>query len=577
MKKILSLLVLLSLLVSLFAGCVQRVSVEETATTEEGSNVETVTEEKPEPVTLTVYSQLANYSGQLTGWFGKELLDRFNAEVIIVPDVDGVYDTRMEAGNLGDIVIWGADGEDYLGAVEAGLLFDWNQDDLLAEYGPYINENMQPALGKNMDVSGGTLYGFGHNVATSSEDHENFFYTWDIRWDLYKELGYPEINDLDDLVEVMAMMKEIAPTDDVGDATYAVSLWPDWDGSMVMYVKAMATAYYGYDELGIGLYNVENGEFYDALDPEGPYLEALKFFNNLYQRDLLDPDSMIQTFDEVTAKVQNGGTFFSIFNFAGNAAFNSDTHIDENKIMLTLTPNEATPLAYGMNILGGNRIWSIGAKTQYPELCMEIINWLATPEGRMVSEYGPQGITWDYDAEGYTVPTELGRLMHNDRTTSFPEETGYYGEFNDGANQMNNTTWSLDSANPDSNGETYNWDSWKANKTEPRNDTEADWRAYFGYDDIQSYLNSKPYKLALGTSYSESKRSDELKVVWEQVIKAVKDYSWRAIYAETDDEFDALVKEMTFLTKQYGYDKCVEWSEGEAARRKELEDALRNK
>ena len=33
---------------------------------------------------------------------------------------------------------------------------------------------------------------------------------------------------------------------------------------MVMYVKSMATAFYGYDELGIGLYNVETGEFYDA-------------------------------------------------------------------------------------------------------------------------------------------------------------------------------------------------------------------------------------------------------------------------------------------------------------------------
>ena len=161
-----------------------------------------------EPVTLTVYSQLANYSGEMTGWFAQELLERFNVKVIIVPDADGVYETRMESGNLGDIILWGSDGDQYLGAVEAGLLFDWEEDNLLDEYGPYIKENMPFALEKNKRISGGTLYGFGHDVAYSSDDHEAFFYTWDIRWDLYKKLGYPEVKDLDDYLQLLIAMKE---------------------------------------------------------------------------------------------------------------------------------------------------------------------------------------------------------------------------------------------------------------------------------------------------------------------------------------------------------------------------------
>lgn len=553
MKKMITMLLSVILTVSLLSGC--------------GEKAE-------EPVTLTVYSQLANYSGEMTGWFAQEILERFNAKILIVPDTDGVYDTRMEAGNLGDIVVWGSDGDDYMGAVEAGLLFDWNEDGLLAEYGPDINANMLPALEKNMNLSGGTLYGFGHNVAGSSEDHEAFFYTWDIRWDLYKELGYPEVKNLDEYVNLMLDMKELAPTDDIGNPTYAVSLWPDWDGNMVMYVKSMATAYYGYDELGIGLYNSETGEFYDALTEGSPYLESLKFFNDLYQNDLLDPDSMTQTFDEMTAKVQNGGTFFSIFNFAGSAAYNTDAHLNEDKMMLTLTPDEATPIVYGMNTQGGNRVWSIGAKTQEPELCMEIINWLSTPEGRMTSEYGPQGITWDYDEEGNTYGTELGKLIHNDRNTEFPEDTGYHGKFNDGSFQINNTTWSIESTNPDSNGERYNWDTWKSNQVDPVNNTEADWREKTGFDNIQAYLDSKDSVLAVGTSYSEGRKTDELKVVWEQVIKAIKDYSWKAIYAKTDEEFEEIVAEMTQVAQDYGYDQCVDWSLNEAAIRRALEEAV---
>lgn len=526
-----------------------------------------------DPITLTVYSQLANYSGEITGWFAQVLLDKFNVKMNIVPDTDGVYDTRMEAGDLGDIVIWGSDGDDYLQAVEQGLLYNWEEDDLLTEYGPYIKENMPYALEKNRNLNGGTIYGFGHNVATSSEDHEAFFYTWDVRWDLYKQLGYPTVKNLDDFITVMEQMKEINPTDEAGNPTYAVSLWPDWDGNMVMYVKSMATAYYGFDELGVGLYDNATGTFHDALEENGPYLTSLKFFNKLYQKGLLDPDSMTQTYDQMAEKVKKGGTFFSIFNFAGSAAFNTDENIAKNQMMLSLIPEEATPIAYGMNVKGGNRIWSIGAKTQYPEVCMEIINWLATPEGTLTFFYGPKDLCWYYDEEGNTMFTELGRKINADRKYVVTEEEGglYAGNFNDGSAQYNNTTWSVDASNPESNGETYNSKMWKSNQLEPKNDTEADWRAFTGATMIEEYMNSKPYKIAPATAYSESSKSDELKVVWSQVTEAIKNYSWQAIYATTDEEYDAIVAEMIAKANEYDYAQCVEWSANEAAIKHALE------
>ena len=64
-------------------------------------------------------------------------------------------------------------------------------------------------------------------------------YEWDLRWDLYKELGYPEIKNLDDMVDVLAQMKELCPTDDNGKTTYGVSLFADWDGDMVMFVSQL--------------------------------------------------------------------------------------------------------------------------------------------------------------------------------------------------------------------------------------------------------------------------------------------------------------------------------------------------
>ena len=57
----------------------------------------------------------------------------------------------------------------------------------------------------------------------------------------------------------------------------------------------------------------------------------------------------------------------------------TETHV--SLIAPVLMPDDATPICAGMNVLGGNRIWAIGANTEYPELCMAIINYLCTPEG----------------------------------------------------------------------------------------------------------------------------------------------------------------------------------------------------
>lgn len=536
------------------------------------------------PVNLTVFSQLANYSGEQTGWIADILMEKFGVTLTIIPDVNGTLQTRMEAGDLGDIVVFGSDGDAYTNAVQAGLLFDWNEDDVLADYGPYINEHMKNALEKNANIAVNAgistdpiVYGFGHNVASSTKSHEamSSLYSWDIRWDLYKQLGYPEIKNLDDLLEVLTQMQEIYPTDKNGNKTYAISLWPDWDGNMVMYVKSTATTVYGMDELGIGLYDPADGSFHGALEENGPYLTCLKFYNQLYQRGLLDPDSMTNTYDKATEKVKAGGTFFSIFGYAGHQIANTEENMDEGIFMASLVPSETHPLAYGMSTMGGNRVWTIGAKSAYPELCMEIINYLCTPEGYMTYNFGPQGVTWDYDEDKNCYLTDLGKSAMADQDNTDMSEAGYVGSFHDGMIQINNTTWSLDDINPDSNGEPYNYKAWKSYNEEPLCEMDQDWRDFTGCTTLDEYLETTDFKLMPHKGqYSETPRSDEFKTQCDQTKKAIVDGSWRAMYAKTDAEFDQIVKEMTDEANSYYYKEFVEWSENEAILIKAEQDSL---
>ena len=296
MKKITKLLSVLFILILTFSlvACGGKKDEEKTGTeTSSGAGKETETQDDTEgvetkeasledvipkeTVTLNVYTQLANYSGEQIGWFAQVMKDKFNVVLNIINEGDGTFVTRMESGDLGDIVVFGNDSDEYVQAINAGMLFDWEEDDLVQEYGSYVWENMQPALEKNKGISpNGTLYGFGHNVGSSAKDYEPFFYKPDIRWDLYKKLGYPEVNTLEDFADVLADMVKLEPTSDTGGKTYGVSLFPDWDGDMVMFVKSTG-ALYGYDEFGFGLYNVNTQEYEDALKEGGMYLRALKF------------------------------------------------------------------------------------------------------------------------------------------------------------------------------------------------------------------------------------------------------------------------------------------------------------
>lgn len=584
-RKIVAGILTAAMAVSMFAGCgsttQKQASSDAEATTEESSEDLLKDIIPKETVTLDVYDQLANYSGEQVGWFAKELLDRFNVKINLIPETDGTYDTRMESGNLGDIVIWGADTDQYQGAVKKGMLLDWEEDDMLSDYGADIKKYFPNALEKNRSInSDGKIHGFGHSVSSSSTELQSTMYTWDLRYDLYKKIGSPKITDLDSMVDCLAKMKEACPKDDNGNPTYGVSLFSDWDGAMVMFVKSTATAYFGQDEFGIGTYDPNTGKYTACLDDNSPYLQCLKFYNKLYQKGLLDPDSQTQGYDGMAEDYQNGTAFLNVFNFLGSALYNSDKHLSEGKGMFPVTPDDATPLIYGQSIYGSNRIWSIGENTEYPELCMAIINWLSTPEGFLTLKYGPQDVCWKYDNDGNTVLTDLGKKTVADIKTKMPEP--YSGTWDDGSFKMNNETWALDGINPnDKGGHTFNYKNWVDYNDNASSDIEADWRSWAsdqvgvdvkGPDD---YCQNRKYVLSPGTAYTQSAKTDEFQTTENQVMTAIKDGSWKAIYAESDAQYDKIVSQMQSDAKAYGYDTVNKFYEKEAKLRQKAEqDAL---
>lgn len=525
-----------------------------------------------ETVTLEVYSQLSDYQGEQQGWFAQILADKFHVKLNFIYDgSDDFYERRAKSGSLGDIMIWGTDSDQYHSAIEDGLLLDWEQDGLLEKYGAYMNEHMHKALEKNRKNSGGHIYGFGYDVAAEGGEYGNFDYHPDIRWDLYEQIGKPQVKELEDYVGVLKQMKEICPVSDSGKETYGVSLFSDWDGDMMMFAKSACTNFFGMDEFGTGLYDVSDGSFEGCLEKGGCYERVLRFYNELYRNGLLDPQSRTQGYNGCIEDYRDGAAFFCIFGWLAAPQYNSVNHTADGKIMLPLAAENQNTLVYGLNENGGNRLWTIGSATKYPELAMAVVNWLCTPEGRLTQEYGPKGVGWDYDLVKNTCLIDLP-VRVEDGERMMPETSGYTGTWTEGIPQFNNTTWSLYTANLESNGQTYQSASWPNVRAANVSAVEQKWREENKAASADEYLSGFRYSVARPHTYTASTKSPKLGEKWGRVTEIIRNGSWDAVFADTEKEFERIISQMYQKADAAGYADCVSWCEKEAARRRALEE-----
>ena len=542
-------------------------------------------------ITLNVYDSQSSYYGLQKGWMAQYLKDRFNVKLNIITGMGLNDKEKSKELKKADIIIFRDLEKEYKEAVRDELLYDWNKDNLLEEHGSYIQEHMQDAVKANQSLNniitastGGAVYGIGDEVAWSEDDHQDFFYSWDARWDLYQELDCPDIENLQDYINVLEEMKALCISekedeDDAGseventeessrnDEVYAVSVWNDWDkdAGMVNCIKDMVSAYYGYDALGLGFYDSVNDKYIGVLDKDSPYLEMVEFFHDLYKKGLLDPDSKDQEYDDVVKKVKEGKVLTSLTDYTGSEIYNTTERMEDNNMMCSLKPEEAKPLVYGIGTKGNDQITAIGSSTKNPELCMDILNYFVTPDGRMTMEYGPRGVTWDYDENGKMHFTNFGEKCQEEPKTDMEEP--FTGTFIDGALKASFSSWSEDAENPDSNSETYNSKKWLLNAGDPRCILEQDWRDFNNCDNKDRYFEEKGCTVV----NDDTNKIVVLKInekKWSRISKVIIEGTWEAIYAETDNRYNKVIEEMTQKSRKYGYDKSVWWWRGKIRERR---------
>ncbi len=107
------------------------------------------------------------------------------------------------------------------------------------------------------------------------------------------------------------------------------------------------------------------------------------------------------------------------------------------------------------------RICAVAADSDNAKKAVRFIDWLCTPAASLTEYYGPEGLCWDVDSEGFYYLTELGKQCRQDSDTALPE--GWGGTFYDGIYKSSSLyMWELSAVNPDSaHGQGFDCGKWE--------------------------------------------------------------------------------------------------------------------
>ncbi len=323
------------------------------------------------------------------------------------------YDAGLASSDLPDIV---ATNNNLATILDNGVAL--NVDPYLEEYIPnYLQGETRKAYDvfkALLDERGGFYFfpqKIGYNGVGYSKSPSNRGYV--IRWDYYKELRYPPINNEDDYLSVLRQMHANHSFTEEGYPTYLYGT-NNYSGYATAFRAEVSLDYwaaYKYQN------NIFTNEVYDGYtDPDhSMWWTSMAWFNRLYRSGKedgsFDMEFLTQTEEQYQIKCTRG-QYLGLQNGASNL-YNEKVKMDPDTLCgYGLVPTAGTNLYTNVYQLLGNGsayMWFISANSRHKEAALKLFNYMCDPYFLRDAIMGRQGVTWDYDADGVPRMTEYGR------------------------------------------------------------------------------------------------------------------------------------------------------------------------
>ena len=276
------------------------------------------------------------------------------------------------------------------------MVHPFNQ--LIENYAPdfKVPQSMQDWF-RNED---GNYYGYVNYFYAPEDMQEGNYYVthnnFRIRKDIAEQLGI-KVSDFDTKEGTIQALKKVRDAKIQYDGLDVIPFYPcAGPGDLLLDVQYMAQQF-GAD------YEDAEGNWLDwRMQPET--LEALQFYNTLYNEGLMPVDAITLNIEQKGAKVANG----SVFMIQGRQVENQWNDLesrDENAVYLLVGPIKGdegkTPYLTTSGLTGWT-MTMITTNAKNPDRAVRFLNYMTQPEIILQTWWGPEGVAWDM-VDGHVV------------------------------------------------------------------------------------------------------------------------------------------------------------------------------
>ena len=364
-------------------------------------------------------------SGELDGLrsdpVSKYIEDNLNIDLYLTAVTEADWPTQLSAmladNDLPDVFLLSDPTKQLPMLLESASVL--NLEPYLEEYAP-----------NTMNDPAGQLMVTAERMPANSPDGNMYLWgmckgSWDdgtvptcghyLRWDLYKEAGYPKLENYDDdLLDVLEQMVALEPETADGQKTYGCGAWfgagQGWGEWVFTFGLGPQEGVNLMETTGrvLGVYTVDSTplEANQLTDPESVFWRAVRFYNKANQRGLLDPDSFTQTSDVYEENLKAGKY---MFNVPGWMSTNANTEFNKaegnEKTFVSMPSLTADAEDRFGNMYRGERQYVVNANTENPERCVALLDFVSTYEFSRIAWNGLEGGMWNME-DGEPVPTD---------------------------------------------------------------------------------------------------------------------------------------------------------------------------
>jgi len=368
-------------------------------------------------------------------------------------------------------------------------------------------------------------------------------------WSYYKELNYPEIRNEEELLDVLEQMQANHPETAEGKKVYAFSLFKDWDVEYMSLAANMVKSYGYIDTTDSVFTSADLEELQYLAEKDSIYYRMLHLYFEANQRGLLDPESGVQSFDAMYEKARNRQVLYLWWAWMlGN--YDDGSH-EERHVFIPVS--DSPVVCEGFSTYGDGYAYAIGADTKDIKRVVEYLDWMASPEGMMYYGAGIEGVSYVFDENGKPKYTNYSNeaWMNNSEL----EETYGGGSYTEGFCQFNDTIIQQKDINPET-GESFYSENWTNTIKNNYGVVSQQWTGHFAAASPAEYLkNNGLMDVYVKTDYVAEEESEQLLLIREKCAGLIKEYSWKMIFAENEEQFLKYWDTMLNLLDQNGYEQ----------------------